>query len=150
MHTEALGLLFPPAPSDGCRDQAPSVGIHTASLLAAREKSAKGKSEGEVCTHQKELISAKSRLFKNHTDSHLPAAPAQSADEMGFSSARTGFRACRPSGDEALPASPALSQGPHPGWLGDGESQHPQPLDWEHFLLEKKYVKDLETGSRWI
>lgn len=56
-----------------------------------REKSAKGKSEGEVCTHQKEIISAKSRLFKNHTDSHLPTALTEPAEEMGFSCARTSF-----------------------------------------------------------
>lgn len=56
-----------------------------------REKSAKGKSEGEVYTHQKEIISAKSRLFKNHTDSHLPRALTEPAEEMGFSCARTSF-----------------------------------------------------------
>ena len=65
---------------------------------------------------------------------------------MGFSSARTGFRARQPGVDEASPASPALSQGPHPGRPGDGESQHPQPLDWERFLLEKEYGKDLKLA----
>ena len=96
-------------------------------LQGKKKKSAKGKSEGEACTHQKEIISAKSRLFKNQADSHLPAALTPPAEEMGFSSARTGFRARQPGGDEASPASPALWQGPHPGRPGDGESQHPQP-----------------------
>lgn len=52
--------------------------------------------------------------------------------------------------DGVSPASPTLLQGPHPGRLGDGELQHPQALDRERFLLEKKYGNDLETGSGWI
>lgn len=46
------------------------------------------------------------------------------------------------------PPVPLLSQGPHPGRPGDGESQH--PWTWERFLLQKKYGNDLETGSGWI
>lgn len=60
-------------------------------------------------------------------------------EEEAFSCARTGFPALQPSGNEALPASPALSQGPHPGWPGDRELQHLQPLDWE------KHGNGLET-----
>lgn len=43
---------------------------YTKQLPLLRGKAAKGKSEGEACTHQKGISSAKSRLFKNPTDSH--------------------------------------------------------------------------------
>lgn len=71
-------------------------------------------------------------------------APIEPAEEVAFSCARTGFPARQPSGNEALPAGPTLSQGPHLGWPGDRELQHLQPLDWE------KHGNGLETGSGWI
>lgn len=94
--------------------------MHSNSLCCEGE-AAKGKAEGEVCTHQKGIISAKSRLFKTTQT----AASLQLTEEMGSSCARTGFQARQPGGDGASPAT----------------------MDWE---LEKKYGNNLKTGSGWI
>lgn len=109
---------FPSPPSDRRKDgavgEAPSTGISTATPLAARE-SCKGKVRGRrVCTHQKGISSAKSRLFKTP---QTVTAPIEPEEEVAFSCARTGFPAHQPNGNEVLPASPTLS----PPWLARGQ-----------------------------
>lgn len=94
-----------------------------------REKSAHIKKESAQQSHS---------YLRTPQTARAPMEPGEEEEEA-FSCARTGFPALQPSGNEALPASPALSQGPHPGWPGDRELQHLQPLDWE------KHGNGLET-----
>lgn len=100
---------FPPHLQTGARteqrEKPPSIGIHAATPLAARENR-----EGKVRGRSLRTSKRNQKAQQSHDYLKTPqtvTAPIEPAEEVAFSCARTSFPARQPSGNEALAFFPA-------------------------------------------